>query len=296
MKKTIITLIALITIMAGCGNTRQDESRQLTIATSIEPQSYFIKRIAGDKAEIKTLLPKGTKPETYDLTPNQIVELGKCNAYFTMGHLPFERAWVDKYSNSHPHTNLIDMSHGITPIITDHAHGQPSGQNSQNIFVEPHTWMSVNNAFIIANNVCDGLCIADPANKDYYRQRLDTLENELRELDKAIRAKLSDADSTFLIYHPALSYFARDYGLTQISVERDGKEPSPREMKHIIDRAAHDDIHVMFIQPEFDHRSARTLVQSTSTQLVDINPLARDWKAEMLHIADALANAKHKKQ
>lgn len=296
MKKPTTLIIAIATMLAACTAGGKQDSAKPVVAVSIEPQRYFIEQIAGDKVEVQTLVPKGAVPETYDLTPGQIVDLGQCQAYFVMGHLAFERRWVDSYSDQHPHTNIVDMSQGITPIVSSTPHTGHQKDDIPGMFVEPHTWMSVSNALTIAKNVCEGLCATDPENETYYEQRLDSLDKRLHRLDESIRATLETADSTFLIYHPALTYFARDYGLTQISIENDGKEPSPRQMKATIDKAAAKGIKVLFIQPEFDRRTAETLVKSTGTRLVTVNPLSYDWENEMLSIARALAGTERSKQ
>lgn len=294
MTKTTTLIIAITAMLTACTAGGKQDAEKPLVAVSIEPQRYFVEQIAGDKVEVKTLVPKGAAPETYDLTPNQIVTLGQCQAYFVMGHLAFERQWVDSYSSQHPHTSIVDMSKGVDPIVADTPHIGHQKEDIPGLFVEPHTWMSVRNALTIANNVCEGLCVTDPENKAYYEQRLDSLDKRLHRLDKRIRTTLATADSTFLIYHPALTYFARDYGLTQISIESDGKEPSPRQMKTIIDKAAAKGINVLFIQPEFDRRTAETLVKSTRTRLVTVNPLAYDWEKEMTAAADALAGNERK--
>ena len=296
MKKPTTLIIAIATMLAACTAGGKQDSAKPVVAVSIEPQRYFIEQIAGDKVEVQTLVPKGAAPENYDLTPGQIVDLGRCQAYFVMGHLAFERRWVDSYSDQHPHTNIVDMSQGITPIVSSTPHTGHQKDDIPGMFVEPHTWMSVSNALTIAKNVCEGLCATDPENETYYEQRLDSLDKRLHRLDESIRATLETADSTFLIYHPALSYFARDYGLTQVSIEREGKEPSPREMKDIIDRATAIGIRVLFIQPEYDDRAARTLTGETGTAIVKVNPLAYDWEKEMTAIAAALSHDRHPAQ
>lgn len=96
------------------------------------------------------------------------------------------------------------------------------------------------------------------------------------------------ADHAFMIYHPALSYFARDYGLHQIPIEAGGKEPSPAHLKALIDTCNSENVHVIFVQPEFDRRNAELIAQQTGTRVVDINPLSYDWETEMLNIAQAL--------
>lgn len=75
-----------------------------------------------------------------------------------------------------------------------------------------------------------------------------------------------------MIYHPALSYFARDYGLHQIPIEAGGKEPSPAHLKALIDTCSSENVHVIFVQPEFDRRNAELIAQQTGTRVVDINP------------------------
>lgn len=93
----------------------------------------------------------------------------------------------------------------------------------------------------------------------------------------------------FLIYHPALSYFARDYGLRQISVEAGGKEPSPAWLKELVDRCRRERVRVIFVQPEFDRRNAELIASQTGIRVVDINPLAYDWPQEMLRVARTLS-------
>ena len=92
-----------------------------------------------------------------------------------------------------------------------------------------------------------------------------------------------------MIYHPALSYFARDYGLHQYSIEDGGKEPSPAHMKQLMDLCKSEHIEVIFVQPEFDKRNAETIARQTGTKVVAINPLSYDWQTEMVNVAKALA-------
>jgi zinc transport system substrate-binding protein len=85
----------------------------------------------------------------------------------------------------------------------------------------------------------------------------------------------------FMIFHPALAYLGRDYGLEQISIEYEGKEPSPMKLKEVIDLAREENIRVIFIQAEFDQRSADIVREATGAELVTINPLAYDWMESM---------------
>ena len=117
---------------------------------------------------------------------------------------------------------------------------------------------------------------------------MDSLQQIIAQTDTEVRDRLQNADTTFLIYHPALSYFARDYGLKQISIEERGKEPSPAHLKELIDLCKSEKVNVIFVQPEFDKRNAETIAQQTGTKVVPINPLSYDWETEMLNVAKAL--------
>jgi zinc transport system substrate-binding protein len=154
--------------------------------------------------------------------------------------------------------------------------------------VEPHIWNSTKNASVIAENICQALCELDADHQEFFKHRTDSLKQLIELTDKEIRSSLQKADSTFLIYHPALSYFARDYGLKQISIEKDGKEPSPNQLKELIETCRKENAHVIFVQQEFDKRNAQLIADELGVSVVSVNPLSYDWNEEMLHVAKAL--------
>uniref|UniRef100_UPI002610755F metal ABC transporter solute-binding protein, Zn/Mn family n=1 Tax=uncultured Bacteroides sp. TaxID=162156 RepID=UPI002610755F len=158
--------------------------------------------------------------------------------------------------------------------------------------VEPHIWNSAANAQIIARNILHALIKMDEAGKMDYIARFKQLSVRIERTDSLIRQKLSapDADRAFMIYHPALSYFARDYGLHQISIEADGKEPSPAHLKELINACKQEKVRIVFVQPEFDRRNAELIARQTGAQVVGINPLAYDWEEEMMKVAGSLSS------
>ena len=199
--------------------------------------------------------------------------------------------------NSHfqsAHSHHFLSSKGIDLILNnnDHGHGNGHSPHDGHIHaVEPHIWNSTANALIIAGNTYKALSQLDKANDAYYMARYDSLCQRIQHTDSLIRQQLSspEAAKAFMIYHPALSYFARDYGLHQISIEEGGKEPSPAHLKELIDLCRAENVQVIFVQPEFDKRNAETIAQQTGTKVVPINPLSYDWEEEMLNVAQALA-------
>lgn len=279
-------LIPILTIFIcfACGNTAQ-KSEKAIITVTIEPLRYFTEAIAGKNYQVVSMVPKGSSPESYDPTPQQLVNLSKSQAYFRIGHIGFEQAWMKKLEANCPDMKVYDTSKGID-LIRDKGHWH--GDHFHEGGVEPHIWNSTQNALIIVDNIYQALCELDTTHQADYKYRLDSLKQSIQQTDAETRRLLENADSTFLIYHPALSYFARDYGLKQISIEEGGKEPSPAQLKKLIETCRNENVHTIFVQQEFDQRNAQLIAHELGIDIVSINPLSYDWTEEMLRTAKGL--------
>ena len=275
-------------LLSACSGRGKDSTGERIITVTMEPQRYVTEAIAGDKFTVRSMVPKGSSPETYDPTPQQLVSLGESEAYLRIGYIGFERSWMDRLMNNTPHIQVFDTSKGVDLIFEsafDHGDHRHEGG------VEPHIWNSAANALIIAGNTFKALTVLDKENEAYYKARYDSLCQRIEQTDSLIRRTLSapGADRAFIIYHPALSYFARDYGLHQISIEEGGKEPSPAHLKGLMDLCRKEGVRIIFVQPEFDRRNAEIIARQTGTRVVPINPLSYDWEEEMLNVAKSLS-------
>lgn len=282
MRKLIYILTLFI--LSACGNTTQKSEKPILTVT-LEPLRYFTEAIAGNNYEVVSMVPKGSSPESYDPTPQQLVNLSKSQAYFRIGYIGFEQAWMKKLEANCPNMKVFDTSKGID-LIRDKGHWH--GDHFHEGGVEPHVWNSTQNALIIADNIYQALCELDSTHQEDYQKRLDVLKQTIRQTDANVRTLVENADSTFLIYHPALSYFARDYGLKQVSIEEGGKEPSPAQLKALIETCRNENVHTIFVQQEFDQRNAQLIANELGVNIVSINPLSYDWVKEMIRIAEAL--------
>ena len=282
MKKLIYILTLFI--CCACEHTPQ-QSEKPVITVTLEPLRYFTEAIAGDCFEVVSMVPKGSSPESYDPTPQQLVNLSKSQAYLRIGYIGFEQAWMKKLEANYPTMKVYDTSKGVELIREEgHHHGDQYHEGG----VEPHIWNSTRNASVIADNIYAALCEMDADHQPEYKQRLDSLKQVIARTDADVRTLLANADSTILIYHPALSYFARDYGLHQISIEEGGKEPSPATLKTLIETCRREGAQVIFVQQEFDQRNAQLIADELGIEIVPINPLSHDWAEEMLRVANAL--------
>ena len=281
--RCVALLLCLCTVLCGCGGHRgggADGDKPLVMVT-IEPVRYFTERIAGGLVQVESMVPRGSNPEAYDPTPRQMMRLGSSTAYLDNGgYLGFEQSWLERLQQNAAGTRFFNLSEGMNLIADDH---ETTG-------IDPHIWCSCANARIMARNILNALLLLDGENKDAYTAGYDSLLAEIDRTDSIIRQKTAGikASRAFVIYHPALTYYAAEYGLEQIPIEKDGKEPSAAGLKDIIDDGVEKHVRVVFIQPEFDRHNAEAIAQQIGARIVDINPISYDWAAEMVHIAESL--------
>lgn len=290
MKQTsIIITIFSILLLTACVTKQTDEK---IVTVTIEPQRYFAEQIAGDKFKINCVVPAGQSPETYDPTPQQMIQVGRSVAYLQIGHIGFELAWMDKIRENNPKLTFFDTSEGFAYAHDHDAHaGEGTHHHHHHGGVDPHIWSSIAGAKAIAWNTLNAFIALDPDNTDYFWQNYNKLSDEIDKTDAEIKKLLDPlTDRTFIIYHPALTYFAGEFDLTQLCIEMDGKEPSPAQLKQLVETARANNARVVFIQQEFDQKNAELIARETGCKLTVINPLAYDWPKEMIHIAKALAD------
>lgn len=94
-----------------------------------------------------------------------------------------------------------------------------------------------------------------------------------------------------MVFHPAWGYFARAYGLKQIPVEIEGKTPKPMLLKSLINFAGQNQIREIFVQPQFSQKSAAIIAKAIDGRVTPLDPLAENWKENILHAANVLAGA-----
>lgn len=272
-----------VCLFSACNSNKQRDNR---IMVTIEPQRYFAEQLASPIFTIGTMVPAGSNPETFDPSPNQMAELSRCKAYWAVGELGFEVSWLKKIKENNPELCFLRSCEGVEPIISLIPHG-----NHTHDVMDPHIWTSPKEVKVMVQNMYESLVTLDPKNKDSYAENLIKVKTEIDRVDEEIRGILANSSQkAFIIYHPALSYFARDYGLREISIEMDGKEPSPELLKNIIETSRAENIQTVFIQQEFDRKNAETIAKETGAKLVVINPLSYNWSEEMIGIARALVD------
>lgn len=273
-------LLLLIPFFWGCKHEKLDNKPLISV--SIEPLRNIVEHLAGDYYKVVTLTPVGASPETYEPTPKQLMDVSNSKLYFAIGTLGFEKQQLERMKETAPTLKIYTVSDGISLLSVQHeGHGDST---------DPHIWMSPKNVVQMARNVCNALCQNDPEHTAVYKKKLADLERHADETDRRIRLMVSKVRyRNFLIYHPALAYFANEYGFRQLTIEQDGKEPSSEHLATIISEAKAAEVHIIFLQREFKGRSVKSFSEATGARVVIINPLAYRWDNEAIATAKALA-------
>lgn len=280
MRLTIIALVASLCIsLLSCGDARNATSRPI-ITVSIEPLRYVTEQIAGDNYDVRTLTPAGASPETYQPTPQQIAALSESALYIRVGTLGFERTALRRITENAPHVIQVNASDDLHISVFAPAE----------LKLDPHTWMSPSTMNVLAHRIGYALCDNDSANAPYYAERLFALSHHL----DSVRHRLEDMLSAkpqryFLVHHPALGHFADEFGLSQISVEQEGKAPSPAHIAALIDSCKANAVRTAFVTEGQACNATRRIAAEAGLRVVEINPLSYDWENEMMRIASALA-------
>lgn len=268
MRKLTAYLLAAVLISSCTPTQTADEN---TLYVSILPLRSIVQGIVGDDFEIEVLVPPGASPETFEPTARQFVNLNKAQLVFNVGLIDFETTLLNKMEDQE---KVVNLSRGIGLIegtcshaghVHNHAHG-----------VDPHVWTSPKALQRMAANAYEAIRNAYPDSVKY-ETRYNLLQTRLKELEARTAEKIARSGiEYFIVYHPALTYYARDYGLRQVAIEADGKEPSAKQLTAIIRQAREDGVRRIFYQSQFPASTVEIIARDIDAEFVEIDPLAED--------------------
>lgn len=281
MNKDIFSLL-IAGFLSAC--SPQPASQEKTLYVSILPIRSLVKEIVGEDFRIEVLVPPGASPETFEPTPRQFIGLNEAQLVFNVGLLEFETALLDKIEDR---TKIVDLSRGIVRIEGSCAHAGRNGSDHAH-GVDPHVWTSPRALQRMAENAYEAIHARWPDSAKYTANHA-RLQEELRQLDLRTAEKIARSGIRyFIIYHPALTYYARDYGLRQEAVEADGKEPSAKRLTALIRQARKDGIGRILYQSQFPVSVVETIARDIGAECTEIDPLREDAIANIDSITDLI--------
>jgi len=269
-------------------------AESLKVFVSILPQAYFAERIGGELVEVEVLVGPGQSPATYEPSARQLMALAEADVFFRIG-VPFEGHLLKKIEAIMPDFHVVDTRQGIElrrikglsdsggeAVSKEHGHGGD----------DPHIWLDPSLAIKISGNICQEMIRLDSNHADYYSRNLAALVRDLNEIDRRMAEILAPYKGrAFYVYHPAFGYFGDRYGLSQVAIEIEGKEPGARQLAEIIDRARRENVRVLFVQAQFARKSARAVASAIDGAVIAIDPLAYNYLENMEELAEKLAGA-----
>lgn len=278
-------MCVVVCMLCACGSG----NNKRVLAVSIPPQKWLLDSIVGDRYEVISMLSSDSNPETFEPSMRQLMELQSCQAYFTIGDIPFEISSLPKMRENFPSLSIINSTEGLDKITDSHA---SSAGESHDYSVDPHVWTSLVNARAIAAKMYDNVVALDPDGKDYYTARYKALDANLASLNDSVAKALRPIRGrAFVVWHPSLSYFARDYGLTQIGLETTGKETSVAQYKSRLENARQQNALIFFTQAEFDTREADSMAKELNLPTVKVSLMQPDIASQIRFLTHELTKA-----
>ncbi len=294
MKKVILVSILMGLLLAGCLQPPiSSQSPTIKVVVSILPQQYFVEKIAGDLVVVEAMTKSGEDPHTYEPTASQMRSLATADLYFSIG-VEFEEAWLPRFRDANPDLLVVDTSGGIEKIeSTEPLFEEGQDAHAHEGELDPHIWFSPNYVKQISQNMAEALTAADPVHTDIYQTNVEKWTEEIEKLDGQIRALLENRSrNAFMVIHPAWGYFAREYGLEMLAVETGGQEPGPEELAQLLDLASEYKVTHLFVQKGVSTKLAESLADQLGIEhIIELDPMAEDWLANMLSVAEHVAEA-----
>lgn len=291
MKYLFLHIIITICFLPSCMHSPETFADK-TVSVTILPQKYFVEAIAGNKVKVNVMIPPGASHSSYEPTARQMNLLNHSRAYLKIGHLDFELSWMPRFIGVNSSMKVFDLSEGIDLIKGSHEHHheekvQDADKNESGI--DPHTWMSPKNVKIIAKNILNSLNVLYPADSSAFIANYKLFLLQIDSIETLYNQNLDKLKGrSFIIYHPALAYLARDFGMEQIVLEFDGKEPHPAHIKEIIDLGKEKNIHAIFVQKQLSIDNSKSLAKEINAEIIPIDPLDENWKGQMISILNHL--------
>ena len=290
-RKLVLIGIFLIsaTFMFICRGHAQ-AGKKLAVFVSIPPQKYFLQQIGRQRVDVEVMVQPGASPATYEPKPRQMAAISRTQIFFAIG-VPFEKTWLKKIAAANPDMQVVHTDHGIQkiPMATDHTESEDHrGKDHQDHHgeLDPHIWLSPTLVMTQARTILNALVKIDPDHSAIYEANAKVFVSKLAALDADLKNTFAGKQGfQFMVFHPSWGYFARTYGLQQVPVEIEGKDPKPAQLKALIEYAQKKHINIIFVQPQFSSRSAELVAKEIGGQVIFADPLAADWSGNLRAVA-----------
>lgn len=282
----IFAFLLAVAALSGCisqdkpssASSLGNASARINVAATVAPLGEFVKAVGGERVEVTVLVPPGAEPHTFEPKPSQMLDIARADLYVMNGAgLEF---WMDKLLQANKGMIVVDSSQGVA--LLQEGEGE----------IDPHIWLSLRNAALQVDSICRSLIEVDSQNRDYYIKNRDDYLEKLEALDNELnRTFAANKNRIFIVHHPAWTYFAQDYNLSQVPLMENEKEPGPKYLGGVIDLAQQNNITTIFVEPQFNPKSAEVIAREMNAGIVIIDPLAGNYLENMRNASRKIAHS-----
>ncbi|MBQ7793768.1 MAG: zinc ABC transporter substrate-binding protein [Clostridia bacterium] len=243
MRILLCILLTFAMMLSGCSRQADTDSDMLSVVCTSFPSYDFAKNIAGEKAEVKLLVPVGTDTQSYDPTPTDMIAIDNADLFVAGGGESDEwaRELLATLDNG-PDTTLYMTELVPTISIEDDGHGH---------HIDEHIWTSPVNAVEISRAIADTLSAANVENAEYYAANFENYAEKISVLDGLFRDAVSSGVRNTVVFgdrFPFL-YLAEEYGLdyaAAFSGCSELTEPAAKTVSELIEKVRSENIPVVF--------------------------------------------------
>ena len=255
------------------------------VIVSVPPYVYFVKKIAEDTVDVQAMIPPNSNPHLFEPTPHQITLATHADIWFKIGEA-FEKYLIDFLKRNNSMLVMSDLREQIELIPYEQSQCLCHDHID---FKDVHIWTSPRLAKTQAKTIANVLIEKYPENKELYSKNLSSFLLELDLLDIEINQKLSSLKgSSFLISHPAFGYFCKDYGIHQVSIEYQGKDPTLKKLSGIFEEAKEKNIKKVFVQAQYNNKGASFIAEKMGLGVEFVDPYSVDYAENLKNFADLL--------
>lgn len=256
--------------------------KKLPIVSSIYPVADMVRQVGGAHVDVTVVLPAGASPHTFEPKPSMLKKFSSARIFFMIGAgLEF---WAEKFIRlSDPNLMTVVLSEGISLVHTleyhdDHKHllGKTDVSVGEAQMANPHIWLDPAIAKLMVNKITASLSKVDRGHVKYYQFRSRMYLDELDRLDHHISKTIeSFSNKKYVSFHASWVYFARRYGLESVGVieASPGRNPSPIQIKRIVDRIKKHRIQSIFAEPQLNPKVAEVIAKEANVRMLILDPM-----------------------
>jgi zinc transport system substrate-binding protein len=266
--RSFLLFLCSFFLFVSCEKKNTCTEQKASIIVSLPPYTYFVERIVSDSLSVAPLIPVGSNPHLFEPTPKQVACMNTAKLWVRCRE-SFENKILKIVKEQNPNIAILDLFEEIADEEEDR-----------------HLWLSPKRAKKQAQAIAEALVLLYPSNEAYYRENLTQFLNELDALDKEISFLLAPLKGrAILTSHPAFGYFCEDYGLIQIAIECEGKDPLPQNLQETLRLAQQHKVARVLLQPQHNNKGAELMASYLHLPAEVIDPYSSNYLSNLRALA-----------